>query len=88
MSTCTFEWDDNKDAYNQLKHQVSFHAAQAAFADPHSVTARDLAHRGVGKAVLLYRQGGRWNFDGAFYLPENRDSRDQSRILAQRKGYF
>jgi hypothetical protein len=47
MSTCTFEWDDNKDADKQLKHQVSFHAAQAALADPHRVIARGLAHSGV-----------------------------------------
>jgi len=44
MIAATFEWDDNKDAENQSKHQVSFQDAQAAFADPHRVVARDLAH--------------------------------------------
>jgi uncharacterized DUF497 family protein len=44
MTAAIFEWDDNKDAENQAKHQVSFQAAQAAFADPHRVIAKDLAH--------------------------------------------
>ena len=47
MTIGTFEWDDRKDAENQSKHQVSFFAAQAAFADPHRVIAHDVAHSGV-----------------------------------------
>ena len=54
MSTGTFEWDDNKDADKQLKHQVSFHAAQAAFVDPHRVIARDLAHSGVEERFYCF----------------------------------
>ncbi len=44
MTASQFEWDDNKDAENQAKHQVSFRDAQAAFTDPHRVIAKDLAH--------------------------------------------
>ncbi|MBU6369266.1 MAG: BrnT family toxin [Burkholderiales bacterium] len=44
MTVVQFEWDDNKDIENQAKHQVSFRNAQAAFADPHRVIAKDLAH--------------------------------------------
>ena len=44
MTAAQFEWDDNKDAENQAKHHVSFQAAQAAFADPHRVIAKDLMH--------------------------------------------
>jgi uncharacterized DUF497 family protein len=47
MTAAIFEWDDNKDAESQAKHQVSFQAAQAAFADPHRVIAKDLAHSEV-----------------------------------------
>ena len=47
MTAAIFEWDDNKDAENQAKHQVSFQAAQAAFADPHRVIAKDLVHSEV-----------------------------------------
>jgi uncharacterized protein len=39
-----FEWDPAKDRVNQDKHGVSFSIAQHAFADPHRVIARDLAH--------------------------------------------
>jgi uncharacterized protein len=44
MIEAKFEWDDNKDAENQFKHQVSFQEAQAAFFDPKRVIAKDLAH--------------------------------------------
>jgi len=39
-----FEWDPAKDRANQDKHGVSFSEAQYAFADPHRVIAKDLAH--------------------------------------------
>jgi len=37
-------WDDCKSSANFAKHHVSFFEAQLAFADPHRVIARDLAH--------------------------------------------
>lgn len=40
----SFEWDLDKDAENQRKHNVSFSLAQEAFSDPNRVIARDLAH--------------------------------------------
>jgi hypothetical protein len=33
----SFEWDEQKDRENQLKHGVSFAAAQYAFADPNRI---------------------------------------------------
>jgi uncharacterized protein len=42
----SFEWDDNKDRSNRVKHGVSFAEAQAAFLDPRRVIARDLEHCG------------------------------------------
>jgi len=47
MTAAKFEWDVNKDAENQAKHLVSFQDAQAAFADPHRVIAKDLVHSGA-----------------------------------------
>jgi uncharacterized DUF497 family protein len=44
MGSVNFEWDANKDAENQVKHQVAFHDAQFAFADPRRIIAKDLAH--------------------------------------------
>ncbi len=40
----SFEWDENKNQSNQLKHGVSFEFAQAAFDDPNRVIIRDLEH--------------------------------------------
>ncbi len=59
MIAATFEWDDNKDAENQSKHRVSFQDAQAAFADPHRVVARDLAHsEGEERFYCMGKAGG------------------------------
>jgi uncharacterized DUF497 family protein len=44
MTAAKFEWDDNKEAENQAKHQVAFQDAQVVFADPQRVIAKDLAH--------------------------------------------
>ena len=40
----SFEWDEKKNSENQLKHGVTFEAAQYAFADPQRVIAKDLSH--------------------------------------------
>lgn len=39
-----FEWDDNKNKENQLKHGISFYEAQQAFLDPNRLVAEDLEH--------------------------------------------
>ena len=44
MSKMTFEWDTDKDCFNQLKHGVSFTEAQDAFMDPARVVAVDTQH--------------------------------------------
>jgi len=44
MRKVRFEWDDEKDNENQVKHNVSFALAQRAFLDPHRVIAEDVSH--------------------------------------------
>jgi uncharacterized DUF497 family protein len=44
MSRADFEWDQDKDRVNLLKHGVSFAEAQFAFLDPRRIIARDLVH--------------------------------------------
>lgn len=39
-----FEWDDNKNRENILKHDVSFFDAQGAFFDTKRIMALDLKH--------------------------------------------
>lgn len=65
MRQVRFEWDEKKDAANQLKHKVSFSLGQEAFFDTRRVIARDLKHSGseeryfcmgkVGDAILTVR---------------------------------
>jgi uncharacterized DUF497 family protein len=40
----SFEWDEEKNQENQIKHGVSFEEAQYAFADPHRLILRDKKH--------------------------------------------
>ena len=39
-----FDWDEDKDVENQVKHGVSFSLAQRAFLDPRRVIMKDLIH--------------------------------------------
>jgi uncharacterized DUF497 family protein len=39
-----FEWDEEKNRQNQLKHGISFDRAQYAFGDPDRVIAEDVGH--------------------------------------------
>jgi len=53
MPKTRFEWDIAKDRENQLKHGVSFGAAQFAFADPRRVIALDTAHSEAKSATSV-----------------------------------
>jgi uncharacterized DUF497 family protein len=48
MKKARFEWDEDKDRENQIKHKVSFSLAQRAFLDPRRIIAEDESHSGVG----------------------------------------
>ena len=58
MTAVKFEWDDNKDVENQIKHHVSFQEAQAAFADPQRVIARDHDHSEAEERFYCFGQAG------------------------------
>ena len=58
MTTVKFEWDDNKDVENQIKHHVAFQEAQAAFADPQRVIARDHDHSEAEERFYCFGQAG------------------------------
>ncbi|MEK6678046.1 MAG: BrnT family toxin [Nitrospirota bacterium] len=44
MKKTHFEWDEEKDKENQIKHNVSFSMAQYAFRDLHRVIVEDVSH--------------------------------------------
>jgi len=52
----SFEWDQAKDAENQLKHGVSFGDAQLAFLDESRVIARDVHHSKVEDRYYCFGQ--------------------------------
>lgn len=54
MKKARFEWDENKDAENQVKHGIPFSLAQYAFADPRRVIAEDLAHSETEKRYFCF----------------------------------
>ncbi len=54
MKKTRFEWDENKDAENQVKHGIPFSLAQYAFADPRRVIAEDLAHSETEKRYFCF----------------------------------
>ena len=58
MTAVKFEWDENKDAENQAKHDVSFQDAQAAFSDPRRVIAKDLAHSDTEERFYCIGEAG------------------------------
>ena len=58
MTAVKFEWDENKDAENQAKHHVSFQDAQAAFADPRRLIAKDLAHSDTEERFYCIGEAG------------------------------
>ena len=80
MEKADFEWDDQKDAANRLKHGVSFHEAQYAFADPHRIIVEDIQHAKaeerffcigrINNAIMTVRftmRGGKIRIIGAGY---------------------
>lgn len=44
MKKTRFDWDEEKDRENQIKHNVSFAMAQHAFLDSHRVIVEDVNH--------------------------------------------
>jgi hypothetical protein len=54
MKWVSFEWDEDKNKQNQLKHGLPFEIAQYAFADPKRVIAEDLSHSGREKTYYCF----------------------------------
>ncbi len=58
VTKTTFEWDEDKNKKNQEKHNLSFEAAQYAFADPDRVIARDLEHSEYEERFYCFGKAG------------------------------
>ena len=53
MEYITFEWDENKNAINKQKHQVSFEEAQTVFEDPNAIMIPDTEHSEEEERFIL-----------------------------------
>ena len=58
MPKVGFEWDENKNKENQVKHGVAFEDAQYAFADPNRIIAEDLSHGDREKRYYCFGKVG------------------------------
>jgi uncharacterized DUF497 family protein len=54
----TFEWDENKNRFNQKKHNISFEEAQYAFSDSKRIIAKDLEHSKIEKRFYCFGKVG------------------------------
>jgi uncharacterized protein len=54
MSKIHFEWDENKNLENSIKHGVTFFEAQNAFFDENRVIAEDLEHSQAEKRYYCF----------------------------------
>ena len=88
----TFEWDENKNSENKLKHGVSFYEAQNSFFDANRLIAEDLEHSidepryycfgKVGEGVMTVRFTYRMNkirIIGAGYWRKGKKIYEQSK---------
>lgn len=50
----TFEWDEEKNVFNQKKHNISFKEAQFVFADPQRIIAKDIEHSGSEERYFCF----------------------------------
>ncbi len=97
MKKSHFEWDDEKDRENQIKHNVSFSVAQQAFLDPHRVIVEDLSHSigeqrfycigNAGEGIMTVRFTYRGNvirIYGAGYWRKGRDIYEKQNKIYRR----
>lgn len=55
-----FEWDEDKNKLNIVKHGVSFFEAQQAFLDPYRIIAKDLGHSQHEKRYFCFGKVGKY----------------------------
>jgi uncharacterized DUF497 family protein len=90
----TFEWDEDKNQENIMKHQVSFEEAQEAFFDEKRIIIRDKKHSkneerffcmgNDGKGILTVRftmRDENIRIFGAGYWREGRDRYERENNL-------
>lgn len=79
-----FEWDEEKNRRNKLKHGISFETATAVFFDPMSITENDVC---VNNEQRLRTTGNLGNLTIAvvIHVTKDEDGEELIRIISARK---
>lgn len=83
MDTIRFEWDNNKNVINQVKHHVSFDDAATAFYDEEALLIPDPDHSQEEERFILLGQS--WQADLLVVCHCYRASETVIRIISARK---
>ena len=81
-----FEWDDQKNASNRIKHGVRFETATAAFDDPWLLMERDYLSDGEARWRTIGEVNGRFLLLVIHLLDEDEESNEEVvRIISARE---
>lgn len=92
MAPMYFEWDENKNRQNLLKHDVRFETAALVFDDPHALTQRDQSSENEERWITLGAVGAgavlfvvhtwreEWRGSDPRYFGTNRDATRKEKI--------
>ena len=77
-----FEWDPEKAASNQRKHQITFEDAQTVFADPHAIIVPDEWHSDTEEREIII---GHSSHDRLLFVIFTERSQLSIRIISARR---
>ena len=83
MDTINFEWDENKNAINKRKHQISFEEAQTVFYDDEALVIDDPEHSEQEERFIILGMSTRANLLVVCHC--YRQSETVIRIISARK---
>jgi len=78
-----FEWDENKDKANQVKHRLAFEDAKYVFADPFSVSRDDFTETEARRQIIGQVSGVLLIL--VVYTMRNEEGEEVIRIISARK---
>jgi hypothetical protein len=84
MNKARFEWDEEKDNENRLKHGVAFSLAQHAFLDPYRIIVEDVDHSADEESLLHWKCWRRY-FNCKVHLQKQSYPHFRCRVLEKRE---
>ena len=77
----TFEWDENKNTLNKIKHKISFQEAKSCFYDPEQIAFYDPEHSNAEDREILIGHSEQNRLMMVVYTLRN----EKIRIISARK---